>query len=809
MLDLRIENAIKFWKSIDVTLENNNRDSIDIIRLTLPLLSAKMISRRHGYLESENLSYEAYAGAAFKLDEVDPDSIYPALLEFLEALEGFFPDCNYRVNLPDLIRPEVLRKLKHEVAALPYELILHTMNYGISIALEFEGHAIRKHSALTLDFATPLTAGFDRITEIDPTTGELFFRSAGNKLMSLESKHYDIIKTSSASAFYLHLKYSTFDIKPATQSLSGFRSSLNQFVLIDPPFAPPTGSSLFISEEHPKSALELLVKLTQRTSYDIAVTIIPRTEGVQKGTKRDLRQRLIDAGKVLAVVEFCSYNRTGNERLMTALVTCDRLHPHNHSPRHSILFIDATALRNLDKSENFSYMEFAAEIIKCWAVDLWPQGGAYHFENQPGRSSKIATNIFEREFGNGYKNIPGLCKEIDTEAIRESDYRISTKTYIGRLDKESKILSKINPAPVMEKLLENTSHSKRIYVIGNNGEGKSLLLSDLVGELCKLKRQSIGIAFAMTDRFPLEKTRPLKYPEFTYAGAKKRAGLANSSSNLARLIKSIFCDQEKLTCFSSILGELGFSGKYYLIGPHKPTVVKGREPILLPLSSDPIDNADVFTYSSPRHTLGLMRDTDDNQVTPFSELSSGEQQILSLIVKVLTHAKRDITFLIDEPEISLHVSWQNSIPFILEKISAAFGCDFVTATHSPLLIASANYPQDSCFVAKNQRLELLPTESKKTVEGVLFDNFKTHTPNNRKIPERCAQLVSLAIEQANSEVTSIDVFRAAIAELDEITSTIKFMEPAKSYSTRSQTTLVSSAKSAIQELSRLHEMEVK
>ncbi|WP_207847812.1 MULTISPECIES: AAA family ATPase [unclassified Pseudomonas] len=805
MLDLRVENAIKFWKSLNVSLENNNRDSIDILRLTLPLLSAKMISVRHNYAQSEELTYDRYAIAASKLDECHPESIYPALMEFLESLEEFFPDCNYKANLPDLIRPETLTKLKSEVAQLPYEFIRHTLDYGISIAIEFEGLAIRKHSALTADLAAPLTAGFDYISEVNPTAGDLFFRSAGSNFMSLESKSYDIIKTNTSPAFYLHLKYSTFDIKTTTQSLSGIFSPQKQFVLIDPPFAPLTGSSLIFSDQHPKSALETLIKITKKTSYDIAVTIVPRTDCTKPGITRDLRQRLIDGRKILAVVEFSSFNRAGKQILVTALVTSHKTHHH----RNSILFIDATALRSLDKSENFSYMEFSAEIIKSWALELWPQGGAYHFENQPGRSSKIASNIFEREFGDGYKNIPGLCKEVEIDEIRNNDYKLAAKSHIGDLDKESKILSKINPAPVVEKLLEKTNNNKRIYVIGNNGEGKSLLLFDLVEELCKLKLRSVGIAFAMVDRFPLEKTPPYRYPAFIYAGAKNRSkSTSSSSSNLAKLIKGIFCNKEKLICFSSILSELGFSGNYYLIGPHKQTVVKGREPILLPLSSDPIDNADVFTYSSPRHTLGLMRETDDNQVTPFLELSSGEQQILSLIVKVLSYAQKDIIFLIDEPEISLHVSWQNSIPFILEKISTSFKCDFVVATHSPLLIASANYPQDFCFVAQKQKLELLPIESKKTVEGVLFDNFKTHTPNNRKIPERCAQLVSNAIEQANSRNPLNDVFSSAIAELDDIIKIIKLMEPAKSYSAHSQITLVASAKLAIQELSRLNELEV-
>jgi len=800
MLDLRVEKAINFWKSLEITSENN-RESINKLRLTLPLLSAKVISVRHGHPESDDLRYENYIRLASQLDQDKSENIYSITLTFLEALEERFPQCNYKANLPDFVSPETLYRLKQEVGRIDYNYLPYIFDYGISLAIELEGLSIKKHYTLVSEFSAPLTAGLDSITEVDPTAGDLLFRSAGSKFQSLEEKRYKIIKTHPAHAYYLHLRYSTFDIDIFTEGLSRLTSHARQFVLIDPPFPPTTGSSLFISEETPKSSLELLTKITQKTSYDIAVSIIPRMECTQQGLKRELRQRLIDGGKIVAVVEFSSFNKFGNQKLMTALVTSDKDYSVYH--RQSILFIDATALRSLDKSENFSYMEFAAEIVKSWALELWPEGGAYHFENQPGKSSKIASNIFDREFGDGYKDVPGLCKAVEIEHIKNSDYKLSAKPYIGVLDKSSKLLSKINSTPVIEKLMENSDQTKRIYVIGNNGEGKSLLLFDLVEQLCKLEKRSVGIAFAIADRFPSETSL---YQGFTYAGARNQGNTAKShSSKLARLIKDIFCNQDKLACFQHILTELGFSGTYHLIGPHKSTIVKGSEPILLALSFDPIDNAEVFTHSSPHHTLGLMRETDENQVVPFSELSSGEQQVLSLIIKTLSHAENYVTFLIDEPEISLHVRWQSLIPSILEKISTTFRCNFVVATHSPLLIASANHSNDFCFVANEQKLKILPSNTKNTVEGVLFDNFKTNTPNNRKIPERCAQLVSTAIEQANSEDISLVYFGEAIAELDEMIETVKLFEPLNGYSPHSQITLISSAKSAIQELSRLSE----
>jgi predicted ATP-dependent endonuclease of OLD family len=43
-------------------------------------------------------------------------------------------------------------------------------------------------------------------------------------------------------------------------------------------------------------------------------------------------------------------------------------------------------------------------------------------------------------------------------------------------------------------------------------------------------------------------------------------------------------------------------------------------------------------------------------------------------------------FLIDEPEISLHVEWQRSFLSDLQKVQKLTGCRFLVATHSPQII---------------------------------------------------------------------------------------------------------------------------
>ncbi|WP_340393774.1 AAA family ATPase [Paenibacillus sp. FSL E2-0190] len=67
-------------------------------------------------------------------------------------------------------------------------------------------------------------------------------------------------------------------------------------------------------------------------------------------------------------------------------------------------------------------------------------------------------------------------------------------------------------------------------------------------------------------------------------------------------------------------------------------------------------------------------------------LSSGEQHFLVLFFELIFNAKNKQLVLIDEPEISLHVSWQVNMVDRLIEISNLNNNKFVLATHSPSIL---------------------------------------------------------------------------------------------------------------------------
>lgn len=71
-----------------------------------------------------------------------------------------------------------------------------------------------------------------------------------------------------------------------------------------------------------------------------------------------------------------------------------------------------------------------------------------------------------------------------------------------------------------------------------------------------------------------------------------------------------------------------------------------------------------------------------------SQLSSGEQQMMILSYEILFRSREGTLVIVDEPEISLHVLWQDTLIEKLSEMGAASRIQFLMATHSPSLLAS-------------------------------------------------------------------------------------------------------------------------
>lgn len=80
--------------------------------------------------------------------------------------------------------------------------------------------------------------------------------------------------------------------------------------------------------------------------------------------------------------------------------------------------------------------------------------------------------------------------------------------------------------------------------------------------------------------------------------------------------------------------------------------------------------------------------SESAKLRPLASRSSGEQCLFLLFLGIISSIDDNSLILIDEPEISLHPSWQQRFVEILnESLSEYSGCHFIIATHSPLIVS--------------------------------------------------------------------------------------------------------------------------
>lgn len=79
-------------------------------------------------------------------------------------------------------------------------------------------------------------------------------------------------------------------------------------------------------------------------------------------------------------------------------------------------------------------------------------------------------------------------------------------------------------------------------------------------------------------------------------------------------------------------------------------------------------------------TNQLIFKTKDEKLIQLNQLSSGEKQLLIILFKVFLQDEKPYILLMDEPELSLHVYWQEKLIDTLRKLNP--NCQLIIATHS-------------------------------------------------------------------------------------------------------------------------------
>lgn len=129
--------------------------------------------------------------------------------------------------------------------------------------------------------------------------------------------------------------------------------------------------------------------------------------------------------------------------------------------------------------------------------------------------------------------------------------------------------------------------------------------------------------------------------------------------------------------------------KTHSLVQHYKTVEERRSEIFAPqqLFLDTINymfaGRKVVTISSSNE---LVVSTQNGRHIQLDELSSGEKQLLIILGEALLQEKAAITYIADEPELSLHVSWQEQLTDAIKRLNP--NAQILFATHSPDIVGA-------------------------------------------------------------------------------------------------------------------------
>ena len=103
------------------------------------------------------------------------------------------------------------------------------------------------------------------------------------------------------------------------------------------------------------------------------------------------------------------------------------------------------------------------------------------------------------------------------------------------------------------------------------------------------------------------------------------------------------------------------------------------------------DNFDGKILSIKAGNAFTILDTSTNRNIDISNLSSGEKQLFIQLYRMIFELEGDTVYLIDEPEISFHVAWQNSFLDNMVAIAKTYpelNIQYIVATHAPFIIGA-------------------------------------------------------------------------------------------------------------------------
>lgn len=140
----------------------------------------------------------------------------------------------------------------------------------------------------------------------------------------------------------------------------------------------------------------------------------------------------------------------------------------------------------------------------------------------------------------------------------------------------------------------------------------------------------------------------------------------------------------------------------------------------------------------------------------FEETSSGEKNIILTVLNLISSIKENSLILIDEPEISLHPTWQMKyIDFIKKSIASTPGCHLILASHSHFMVSDLEPESSSLVSIRNENHQRLCEQIEYStyawsVENILYKVFHLRTTRNNQVEMDLYELTSIISNRSDN-----------------------------------------------------------
>lgn len=295
-----------------------------------------------------------------------------------------------------------------------------------------------------------------------------------------------------------------------------------------------------------------------------------------------------------------------------------------------------------------------------------------------------------------------------------------------------------------------------IVLAGVNGSGKTTLLECLYSltlfkndylEISKTRKAEEIELFDSDEEFRIE----------TFKIIRGISGFKEKSHEYKKHIVYINTDNEEIENLKQTICQRYIDRAFEI---DKPSEALKELQIFISKVFNGLDLT--FNLSSIHYTKEIVLFKNNNgKEFDIDELSTGEKTLLSKVLYLFFQDYKNKVILIDEPELSLHPSWQNRVLKIYENFAKVNNCQVIIATHSPHIIGSAKSESLRILKRVDEKIEALKYSQS---YGFEFDKILTNimgvenlrTPD---IAEDIKRLWELLKEQAHQSEEYQNLYR--------------------------------------------------